>query len=101
VPGPRARPRLQRLKTIETGRDKKAKAAKLLAQSAATMPIGDVLDSEFNVLTAIGNRFRIRHHETDRFNLPNDDARDYLFVRMASLLAFVLRQTGRMRRGTS
>jgi hypothetical protein len=68
---------------------------KLLDSSAAD-PFRAELESEFNTLTKIGNNFTIRHHEHGKHALPNDHARDYLFIRLVGLIAFVLRQTGRM-----
>lgn len=85
----------ERLKTLESGADKKASVAKLLDSSAAG-PFRAELESEFNTLTKIGNNFTIRHHEHGKHDLPNDHARDYLFIRLVGLIAFVLRQTGRM-----
>jgi hypothetical protein len=86
----------ERLKTLEPGADKKNSLAKLLATAVATEPFRAELDSEFRALTKIGNEFTIRHHERDKDDLPNDHARDYLFIRLLALIAFVLRQTGRM-----
>ncbi|MEO3863262.1 hypothetical protein [Acrocarpospora sp. B8E8] len=85
----------ERLKTLERGGQKKASLAELL-QNAAPEPFRTELDNEFRVLTGVGNNFRIRHHEHDKHALPGGDARDYLFIRLVSIIAFVLRQTGRM-----
>lgn len=85
----------ERLKTLESGTNKKASVAKLLDSSAA-VPFRAELETEFRTLTKIGNDFKIRHHEHDKYDLPNDRARDYLFIRLVGLIAFVLRQTGRM-----
>jgi hypothetical protein len=86
----------ERLKTLEPGANKKVSVAKLLDRSVATVPFRAELESEFKTLTDIGNKFTIRHHEHDRYDLPNNYARDYLFIRLVGLIAFVLRQTGRM-----
>jgi hypothetical protein len=86
----------ERLKTLEPGANKKDSLAKLLAASVAMDPFRAELESEFRTLTKIGNDFTIRHHERDRYDLPNDHARDYLFIRLIGLIAFVLRQIGRM-----
>jgi hypothetical protein len=86
----------ERLKTLETGPNKKASVAKLINRSAPTAPLRAELEAEFIALTKIGNSFTIRHHERDKHELPNDHSRDYLFVRLAGLIAFVLHQTGRM-----
>jgi hypothetical protein len=85
----------ERLKTLESAANKKASVAKLLDSSAA-MPFRAELEAEFRTLTKIGNEFKIRHHERDKYDLPDDHARDYLFIRLIGLIAFVLRQTGRM-----
>lgn len=51
---------------------------------------------EFRYLSRIGNEFTIRHHERGKADLPDVQARDYLFIRLAALIAYVLRQTGRI-----
>ncbi|MFG2004807.1 hypothetical protein ACGFNU_37230 [Spirillospora sp. NPDC048911] len=88
----------ERLKTLELGGQKKDSAAKLL-DATAPEPFRTELDAEFKTLTGIGNNFTIRHHEHDKHDLPSDAAFDYVFIRLASLIAFVLRQTGRMGAG--
>ena len=89
----------ERLKTLEFGveKDKKSSVNELIARSSSGSPsYRDVLDAEFKTLTEIGNKFSIRHHEHNQTPLPNDAAVDYLFVRLASVIAYVLRVTGRM-----
>ncbi|OXM50253.1 hypothetical protein CFP71_27860 [Amycolatopsis thailandensis] len=89
----------ERLKTLELeeGGTKKESVTRLLDDAAPSSPqLRDVIEVEFHALTGIGNRFAIRHHERDAEQLPDDDTRDYLFVRLVSLVAFVLRRTGRM-----
>jgi hypothetical protein len=86
----------ERLKTLESGANKKASVTKLVDSSVATVPFRTELDSEFTTLTKIGNNFKIRHHEHDKHDLPDNNARDYLFIRLLGLINFVLRQTGRM-----
>lgn len=87
----------ERLKTLELGGDKKASAPQLITRAASgSEPFRELLDTEFKALTSIGNKFTIRHHEHDQDDLPTDAAIDYLFQRLASLIAFVLRATGRM-----
>ena len=85
----------ERLKTLQLGGQKQHSIAQLL-DNAAPAPFRAILDEEFRALTVIGNRFRIRHHEHDQQELPSDDARDYMFVRCANLIAHVLRRTGRL-----
>lgn len=89
----------ERLKTLEFGasKDKKTSVSELLDKSSfGSVPYRDELEAEFKKLTDIGNKFGIRHHEHSQVALPNDAAVDYLFVRLASVIAYVLRATGRM-----
>lgn len=85
----------ERLKTIEPGTDKKAATTALLGRVAAN-EWRSQLDAEMHQLTKIGNTMTIRHHETDKEPIPIT-AVDYLFVRMASLILYLLRATGRLR----
>ncbi|MFH9665927.1 hypothetical protein ACH4LQ_11730 [Streptomyces globisporus] len=92
----------ERLKTLEFGasKDKKASASELLERaSCGSASYRDALESEFKALTDIGNKFGIRHHEHSQISLPGDAAVDYLFVRLASVIAYVLRATGRISTG--
>jgi len=86
----------ERLKTLELGGQKKNSSAILLTK-AAPEPFRARVEAEFAALTSIGNDFMIRHHEHDKHDLPNDAAVDYLFIRLATLVAFILRQTDRMK----
>lgn len=89
----------ERLKTLELGggSSKKASASQLLDRAACgSEPYREMLNSEFKVLTDIGNNFTIRHHEHGQAELPNDAAVDYLFVRLASAISYVLRATNRV-----
>ncbi|MEU1476116.1 hypothetical protein [Streptomyces sp. NPDC005760] len=89
----------ERLKTLELGGDKKASSEQLLLRAApGSEAFRELLGTEFVALTKIGNKFSIRHHEHDQDGLPNDDAIDYLFLRLGSLIALILRATGRMAR---
>ncbi|MGV9270271.1 hypothetical protein ACWDRR_37155 [Kitasatospora sp. NPDC003701] len=88
----------ERLKTLELGGgNKKASADQLLDRAAhGSAPFRSLLEQEFKVLTEIGNKFTIRHHEHDKHAVPARGAMDYLFVRMLSLISTVLRATGRL-----
>lgn len=89
----------ERLKSLELPgqQRKRASVTKLLndAEPSSTQFRG-VLEAEFKALTDVGNGFAIRHHEHHVEDLPNSNAVDDLFVRLASMIAFVLRRTGRM-----
>jgi hypothetical protein len=86
------------LKNIESGgaTQNVKRSVALLLDRAASGPLRDELEAEFTALNKIGNNFSIRHHGGQQQTLPTDAAVDYVFVRLASLIAFVLRQTGRL-----
>jgi hypothetical protein len=49
-----------------------------------------LFEEEFRVLTNIGNRFCIRHHETNKINITDIRHCDYFFNRCLSLIALAL-----------
>jgi len=74
----------ERIKTYFSS-DKKSSSKLLITK------LGDELDrsyfeEEFRALTDIGNRYRIRHHETGKSAITNPDNMKYLFFRMLSLI---------------
>ncbi len=74
--------------------DKKVGAAAILTQRAPE-EAHKMLDTEMRELTAIGNAWRIRHHEINKCSLgPGRDLRDYLFLRMFSILWLLLGRAG-------
>ena len=79
---------LERLKTVEAGKDKKSMIAALLSYIDSD-PFRVIVDREMQELTDIGNEFMIRHHETDRFPVP-PEANDYLVGRISLLIGFLL-----------
>jgi hypothetical protein len=86
----------ERLKTLELGGDKRASITALINRAAPDSGFREHLNAEADALTKIGNSFHIRHSEHDQEELPGPAAVDYLFIRLAALIAFLLRQTGRM-----
>src|SRR6266498_1511766 len=89
----------ERVKTLELGGDKRASIVALISRAAPTSGLREHLDAEAGALTKIGNSFHIRHSEHGQEELPGSAAMDYLFIRLAALIAFLLRQTGRMHPG--
>jgi hypothetical protein len=87
----------ERIKTLEAGADKRAKADWLLDRTAgATTPrMRSLLGDEAKALTDIGNRFHIRHSEVGQEMLAGADQVDYLFQRMYAFIRLVLKSTGR------
>lgn len=85
----------ERLKTLEHGKDKKAKTIALLRRAAPDDPLFDRLESEARELTEIGNRFMIRHTETDKTPITDSLHIDYLYQRMFAMIRLLLRATRR------
>ncbi|MCT1171447.1 hypothetical protein P7H71_07355 [Lactococcus lactis] len=46
----------------------------------------ELFNLEFRALTDIGNKFRIRHHETNKVDIADIRYCDYLFNRCLSLI---------------
>ena len=65
--------------------DKKASSNKLISKMAINISEID-FRNEFEVLTKIGNTYRIRHHETDKKELKDESQIKYLFFRMLALI---------------
>ena len=77
----------ERIKTIFPNL-KKNKSADMLIEmvSNGEEQYKELLLNEFNLLTDIGNDFRIRHHETNKIEIVDIHHKEYLFNRCASLL---------------
>lgn len=79
---------LERLKTYNTEFDKKHSLEKIMKDMACQNDAFlKLFDEEFGTLTTIGNSFRIRHHETDKKEIVEQQHYDYLFNRCLSLIA--------------
>ena len=50
----------------------------------------ETLNKEFIELTNIGNRFRIRHHETDKLEIEDKKHLNYLYFRMLAIIDLCL-----------
>jgi hypothetical protein len=87
----------ERLKTAELGKDKKASTKVLLDKAAAEPTFRDRLEQEAVQLTEIGNKFMIRHTETDKVPIKESAHVDYLFHRMFSMIWLLLKTSGRGR----
>ena len=85
----------ERLKTLESGKDKKAQTEKLLRKASGQPELFDRLNAEAMELTQIGNKFMIRHSETDRIPIEESVHVDYLFHRMFALIRLLLKASGR------
>jgi hypothetical protein len=88
----------ERLKTLEINGNKRRSAALLLDRAAdGSAGLRSLWEAEFTALSNVGNGFSIRHHEHGQESVPNGPVSDYLFIRLAALIAVILRQTGRIK----
>jgi hypothetical protein len=88
----------ERLKTIGPGKDKKAQITALIELAYADEDARNRFNAEFNELTAIGNRYNIRHFEKDKLPLPDEAFVNWLFARCYAAVYAVLDKTGRIKR---
>ena len=86
----------ERIKTLETGKDKKTQTKVLLDKVApVNSALRKMIESESMQLTEIGNTLNIRHSETTQEKMERQHDVDYVFLRMFSFLHYVLRATNR------
>lgn len=53
-------------------------------------PYKELFEKEFHELTAIGNNFRIRHHETTKTDIEDNRHYDYFYKRCLSLISVAI-----------
>jgi hypothetical protein len=81
----------ERLKTYYNGHSKKDSATKIVADmSGCQSEFSKTFSAEFCTLTEIGNKYRIRHHETDKIEIQDMRHYDYFFNRCLALIATAL-----------
>lgn len=81
----------ERLKTYYTTLDKKKSAKQIVNDIAGgNSAFYDLFNEEFDMLTKIGNQYRIRHHETNRIDITDVRYYDYFFNRCLSLIALAI-----------
>jgi hypothetical protein len=87
----------ERLKTLEPGADKAARARLLLDKAAGGSgpAFREMLKTEALALTKIGNSFQIRHSETTQEPLISAVHVDVLFHRLFAFISLLLRATHR------
>ena len=82
---------LERLKTYYTTLDKKHSSEKIVNDMAnGNDKFVELFNAEFKTLTDIGNKYRIRHHETNKIDITDIRYYDYLFNRCLSLIALAI-----------
>lgn len=83
---------LERLKTYYTTLDKRQSSEKIANDMAGgNSDFFDLFNSEFILLSKIGNNYRIRHHETNKIDITDVRYYDYLFNRCLSLIALAIK----------
>ena len=70
----------------------KKKSAKILLGKISSEIKEDELEKEFANLTAIGNNYRIRHHEQGKIELKEESQIDYLYFRVLCLIDLCIRK---------
>lgn len=81
----------ERLKTYYTTLNKGQSAEKIVNDMAnGNSNFIDLFNTEFTALTKIGNNYRIRHHETNKFEITDERYYDYFFNRCLSLIALAI-----------
>ena len=85
----------ERLKTLETGVDKKKQIEALLTKAIPQSEFRERVNKEAIALTSIGNDFAIRHTETNKIIISEPELLDYLFHRLFALIQMLLRRTHR------
>ena len=76
----------ERMKTVYST-NKKTSAEQLYQLAGNTTDeFSTLLSEESKVLTNIGNKYQIRHFETDKIEIKSTKHIDYLFYRMISLI---------------
>lgn len=80
----------ERIKTIEFGEDKKQTTKMILDMAASEPMFRELLEIDALELTRIGNKFRIRHSETDKVEIHEVTQVDYLFQRMFAIVMLLL-----------
>jgi hypothetical protein len=90
----------ERLKTYYSPTlDKKKSVDKLTSEMSSNQKdYKELFDKEFRDLTAIGNNFRIRHHETTKTDIEDNRHYEYFYKRCLSLISVAIQylDNGRM-----
>lgn len=85
---------LERVKTfyVPAGMDKKKSVETLIKSMANNQQhFFDLFTTEFRTLTEIGNNYRIRHHETDKYDINDDNYYEYFFNRCFALIVLAIK----------
>ncbi len=81
----------ERIKTLEHSDKQKSVEITLTKLFKESSKLKCLFEDEMNELTSIGNKFRIRHHETNKELIRNSLEIDYLFHRMSATIHALLK----------
>jgi len=84
----------ERMKTYYKSKNKKESIKELIKEVSNQDETYSTLleaEAEADALTKIGNNFRIRHHETNKHEIIDNNQIDYFFYRMVSFMALFLK----------
>lgn len=86
----------ERLKTYYSPTlDKKKSVNKIVEDmSGEQQPFKDLFENEFHELTALGNNFRIRHHEVTKIDIQDERHYEYFYKRCLSLISTAIQYLG-------
>jgi hypothetical protein len=87
----------ERLKSIEEPTNKRASVEKLLRKAVPSQELREVVNTDAEALTSIGNAFMIRHSEVGRVTINRSEDIDYLFHRLFALVGLLLGASARRR----
>lgn len=85
----------ERLKTLENPSNKRASIEALVKKAVPTAQLRDVVNTDGESLTTVGNSFMIRHSEVGKVPIERSEDIDYLFNRLFALVRLLLHATGR------
>ena len=81
----------ERLKTYYPSLDKKGNTQKMSSDfSNNNDNIKELVYNEFGFLTKVGNNYTIRHTETNKIRISDDNHYKYLYKRCFSLISLIL-----------
>lgn len=80
----------ERLKSTEAAGNKRQSIGILLERAASEATFRALLEAEARLLTDIGNKYHLRHFETDKISIEDAGHYEYLFHRLYALINLLL-----------
>jgi hypothetical protein len=83
----------ERVKTLE-GSNKKTSVKRVIANLSSVDEICSVFDDHLHKMTELANQYTIRHHESDKIVLDDEELIDFLFYGYYNLVRLILSKYG-------